>query len=109
MYWLVDWHVRNEKEIFEIASAVASTMFGIVDGAVEMQLGVGYTDSRRAKILVSIKPVTANSHADATWFGFAWAHSANKVGVGNFATIGNLVGRNEEDSVLLPTTLSDGA
>ena len=97
---LENFHVGNEKEIFQIAGAVSGTMFGIGDGAVEVEFSIGYADSRRADVLKSIETITTNSHADATRFGFVGTHGADKVGIGDFATMGNLMGKNEEHGVV---------
>jgi hypothetical protein len=35
---LVDFHVGDKKEVFEIAGAIASAVFGIGDGAIDLCL-----------------------------------------------------------------------
>jgi hypothetical protein len=49
--------------------------------------------------LISVEAIAANSHANAIKFGFARTHSANKVGVGNFASSRNLAGTNEKNCI----------
>jgi hypothetical protein len=48
---------------------------------------------------MSVEAIAANSHANAMKFGFARAHSANKVGAGDFASSRNLAGTNEKNSI----------
>lgn len=88
---LIDDHVRDEEEVFQVAGAVAGAEVGIRDDAVEVELGVNETNSGRADILVSVETVATNSHADAVGFGFARPHGADKVGIGNFAASRNLM------------------
>ena len=97
---LVDFHVGGEEKIFEVSSAVASTIFGIGDGAVEMKFGINNANSWRADTLESVKMVATDSHANATWFCFAGSHGADKVGIGDFATMRDLGGENEKHRVV---------
>ena len=77
--------VELRKKIFQVASALASTSVSIVDGAVEMNFGVGYTDGRGADVLVCVNLVTADSHSDAIYFRLIGSHCAYKVCVRDFA------------------------
>ena len=94
------FHSGDKKEIFQITSTVAGTLFGIGDGTVDVQFGVCDTNSGRACILVGIEAIAANRHANATWFSFAMAHGADEVGVCYFATHGDLARRDEKDGLI---------
>ena len=104
---LVDEHVGDEEEIFEVASAVASTEMGIGDNTVEVEFGVDDTDGRGADILVSVEAVATDSHAEAVDFGFAGAHSTDKVGIGDFAAGWYLVWKNEYHGAVSSDLLAD--
>jgi hypothetical protein len=103
--FVVDTHVlkyfylRPKEEILQITSAAAGTIFGVGDGTVDVQFCVSHANRRRSNLLTSVKAIAANSHANATKFGFPRTHSANKVGVGNFASNRNLAGTNERNSI----------
>ena len=97
---LVDFHVGGEEKIFEVSGAVSSTIFGIGDGAVEMEFGVNNANGRRTNILKGIETVTADGHANAARFGFAGSHGADKVGIGDFATGRDFGRENEEHGVV---------
>ena len=101
---LIDMHVGAEKEVLEVSSAIAGTMFGIGDGAIEMEFGVGDADSRGAHILEGIKAVASNSHTNTVGFSFPWAHGANKVGVSDLAPRGDLTRLNEVNGVIAKNT-----
>jgi hypothetical protein len=93
LHVLEDLHVRAKKEVFEIASTVASARLVVKDGTVDMMFGVNNTNSRRANILKGFEAVTTNSHANLVWFGFAGRHGADKSGIGDLAASGTWSGR----------------
>lgn len=61
---LEDFHSGTEKEVLEIGSAIASTVFGIRDDSIEVEFGVNDTNSRGVDILKGMEMITANSHAN---------------------------------------------
>jgi hypothetical protein len=74
-------------------------IFGVGDGTVDVQFGVSHANCRRSNLLTSVEAIAANSHANATKFGFPRTRCANKVGAGNFASNRNLAGTNERNSI----------
>ena len=82
---------------------------GVGDNTVEVKLGVGETNSGRAHILVGVKAVAANSHADAVEFGFSWSHGANKIGIGDLAASRHLMREDENHGVVAADLFADGA
>jgi hypothetical protein len=56
---------------------------------------IGDAHGREVNVLKHIKFVTAYSHSNTVRFGFSVTHSANKIGIGDFAISGNLAGQNE--------------
>ena len=108
LHVLEDDHVGNEKEVFQVAGAIAGAEVGVGDGAVEVQFGVGKTDGGRTNILVRIEAVAANSHADAVEFGFTRAHGAHEICIGNLAASWDLMREDEDHRVVADDVLADG-
>ena len=75
---------------------------------VEM-LCVDKTDSWRSNILVSVKTVATDCHANAIGLRFTRSHGANKVGVGDLATGRDLMGMNENHGVVAEDLVANGA
>ena len=78
---LIDGHGGNEKEIFEIASAVFSIFLSIGNCTVDMQFAIGMAYCWRTNILKGIEFVSAYHHANAIFFCFTRTHGANKIGI----------------------------
>ena len=88
---LINEHIRDEEEIFQVASAVAGAEVSIGNNTVEVELGVGETNRGRPNILVGVKTVAANRHADAVGFSFAGAHGADEICIGDLAASRDLI------------------
>ena len=108
LHVLIDDHIRHEEEVFQVSSAVTGTEMSVGDDTVKVKLGVGKTNSRRTNVLISVEAVATHSHADAIRFGLAGAHGANKVGVGNLATSGDLMRFDENHSVVATDLIAEG-
>ena len=106
---LVDKHVRDQEEIFQVAGAVAGTATGIGDDTVDVEFGVGETDSWRTYILISIEAIAANRHSDSENLGFAGAHGADEVGISDLAARWDLVRFDKNHGVVASDLLADGA
>ena len=65
-----------------------------------MEFGVKYANSGRAYILVGVKFVTTDRHADTIWFCLARTHGADEVGIGDFVSCWNLVGTDKKDGLI---------
>jgi len=59
--------------------------------------------------LVSIEEVAANSHADAPWFSFTWAHGANKLSESDFSSVWDLMGQDKEHGIVAANMFTNGA
>lgn len=88
---LIDDHIRDEEEVLEVASTVSGTEMGIGDHTVEVELGVDESNGGRADILIGVKTVTTDSHAEAVDFGFSGAHGADEICVRDLAAGRHLV------------------
>lgn len=106
---LVDDHVGDKKEVFNVASAVAGTEMGVGDDTVQMEFGVDEANGRRADILVGVETVATDSHAKAVDLGFTGAHCAHEISISDFATSGDLVRQDEEHGVVAGDLFADGA
>ena len=82
---------------------------GIGDDTIQMEFGVDHTNSRRADILICIKTITTNRHADSEDLGFARSHGADKVGVSYLAASRYLIRENEHNSVVAENGIVDRA
>jgi hypothetical protein len=74
-----------------------------------MKLCVDKTDGRRTNILVSVKTVATDCHANAIGLSFARSHGTNEVGVGDLATGRDLMGMNEDHGVVAKDLVANGA
>ena len=64
----------------------------IVDGAIQVNFCIGYTDGGGADILISVEFITTDYHTDLVDLGLIGSHGANKVGIRNFLTSWYLMG-----------------
>lgn len=88
---LVNYHVGDEKEVFQVTSAVSSAEVGVGDDTVEVKFGVDEPDGWGANVLIGVEAIAADSHADTVWFGFAGSHGADEVCIRNLATSRDLM------------------
>ena len=103
---LINFHVRAEKKVFNIARTVASTVASIRDGTDDVEFGVNNDNGRGANISIGIETITTDSHAKTVGFGLARAHGAHKVGVGNLAAGRGLVRAYEKHGAVANNTCS---
>ena len=106
---LVNEHVREKEKIFQVASAITGTKMGIRNDTIQMDFGVNDTNSRRTDILIRIKTITTNRHADSEDFSFARSHCAEEVGVSYLAASRDLMRENEHNSVVANNGIVDQA
>ena len=94
--------IVEPRKIFQITSAVAGAMFGVGDGAIEVQFGFGDTNNRSTNILISIEAIATNRHAHAMRFCFACleTHGAYKVSASNFSSSRSLAWWNKENNLV---------
>jgi hypothetical protein len=76
------------------------TKMGIGNDTIEMEFGVDNTNSRRTDILICVKTITTNCHADSEDLCFARMHCADKVGVSYIAASRDLMSENEHNCVV---------
>jgi hypothetical protein len=73
---------------------------GIGNDTIEMKFGVNDANSGRTDILVGVKVITTNRHADLEDLSFARSHHADKVGIRYFATSRDLMWEDEHNHVV---------
>ena len=109
LHILVDDHIRDEEEVFQVASAVTGTEMSVGDDTVKMELGVGKTSGRGGTdVLISVEAVATHNHADAIRFRLAGAHGADKGGVCILATSRDLMWFDENHSVVTANLITEG-
>ncbi len=106
---LVYEHVGDKKKVLEIACAIPGTKMGVGNHAVEVEFEVDETDGGGADVLVSVEAITADSHAETVYFGFAGAHGADEIGVCDLAASRDFVGQDEDHGVVAGNLFTDGA
>jgi len=94
------FHVTNKKEIFQVAGTVASTAVSIGDHTVEVKFGVDEANRRGSDVLIGVKEVASNSHADAPGFCLAWAHGANELSVSDLSSVWDLMRKDEKHGIV---------
>ena len=82
---------------------------GIKNDTIEMEFGVDDTNSRRMDILICIKTITTNHHADSEDLGFARLHCEDKVGLSYLLASGDLMRENEHTCVVAKNGIISGA
>ncbi len=82
---LVVFHWSSKIVVLDINAHVAGAMFGIGDGAVDVELCIHHGDSGGAGIAGVVEFVAADRDADAVSFGFVGADGGNDARVSNFA------------------------
>ena len=75
---------------------MASTTVCIGDGAINVEFGIGDTNSRRLDLLICVQIIATNCHPNTVDFQLVGTHGANKISVGDFAPGRNLVGLDEK-------------
>ena len=85
------------------------TEMGIGNDTIEMKFGVNDANSRRTDILVGVKAITTNRHADSEDLSFARLHRADKVGIRYFATSRDLMWKYEHNRVVAKNGIVNGA
>ena len=106
---LINEHIRDKEEIFQVASAVAGAEVSIGNNTVEVELGVSETNCGRPNVLVGVKTVATNRHADAVGFSFAWSHGADEIGIGDLAASRDLIRVDENHGVVASDLFAEGA
>jgi hypothetical protein len=106
---LVNEHVREKEKILQVTMAITGTKMGIRNDTIQMKFGVNNTNSRRTDILIRIKLITTNHHADLEDLSFARSHCADKVGIIYLAASRRLIRENEHNSVVAENGIVDQA
>jgi hypothetical protein len=73
---------------------------GIGNDTIEMKFGVNDANSWRTDILVGVKAITTNRHADLEDLSFARLHRADKVGIRYFVASRDLMWEDEHNRVV---------
>jgi hypothetical protein len=81
---------------------------GIGNDTIEMKFGVNDSNSRRTDILVGVKAITTNSHADSEELSFARLHRADKGGIRYFAASRDLMWEDEHNCVVAKNGIVNG-
>ena len=92
-------HGGAEVIFFYIQAQVAGSMFGIGDGAVDVDLGIQHRYSGGAGVAGVVQFVASGCHADSVCFCFWGPDGAHKVGVGDFAAVRDCSFGDEERGV----------
>ncbi len=106
---LIDEHVGDEEEVFEVTGTVTSTEMSVGDDTIEVELGINDSNSGRADVLIGVEAIATHCHADAEYFSLAGTHGADEVCIGHFATSRDLIGENEDHGVVSKDAIGDGA
>jgi hypothetical protein len=85
------------------------TEMDIRNDTIEMKFCVNDANSRRMDILVGVKAITTNSHADWEDLSFARLHCADKVGIQYFAASRDLMWEDEHNCVVAKNDIVNGA
>ena len=106
---LIDEHIGDKEEVFQVAGAVTGAEMSIGDDAIDVKLGVGETNSRRSDVLIGIEAIATDGHADSENLGLARSHGADEVGVCDLAARRDLVRFDENHCVVAADLFADGA
>jgi hypothetical protein len=91
-------HGGAQKIVFYVKAVVAGAIFGIGDGAVDVELRIHHGDSGGAGIAGVVEFVAAGGHWDSMGFCFLGTDVTDKIGVGNLAFWGDVRFGDEENS-----------
>ena len=94
---LENLHKGLEEEILDVTGIEASSVLGIRNHTIDVNLGISDADGRGANVLVCIKFIASDHQTDSINFGFVWPNGANKIGICDFLVMRDLGKANEEN------------